>query len=305
MGGKLLTAGEALSRRPDEGSRARSPSSSRWPRSPSRWRSRSAVSNGTRRPWPSCRPTATPCSARAWPSATSAGTKRLWPSSAGSSSSARTIWAKAITGRPGTSTSSAASRRRAGRSRRPRSSSSASRDVATLSGIVAYKQGRFDDAERDLRQALDLDPAASDAAFHLGRLYADRKDWLNSAIYFSGAAAALEDKEHGPGEEDRGDRGFRDAARAADRAWSSSKRVQILAVQATKATSPVQRRRRLPQRGVVRAGPRPGPPRRRPSGLRRQGRRAHQAHPRALTARAGSSPRLSPPDGECCIISPR
>ncbi|MCK7540824.1 MAG: hypothetical protein MZV63_63015 [Marinilabiliales bacterium] len=43
------------------------------------------------------------------------------------SSSAHIIWAKAITGRPGTSTSSAGSRKRAGaRSRRPRSSSSAS-----------------------------------------------------------------------------------------------------------------------------------------------------------------------------------
>jgi len=70
-------------------------------------------------------------------------------------------------------------------------------DVAGLSGVIAYRQGRLDDAEKDLREALDLDPAASDAAYHLGRLYADRKDWLNSAIYFAGAALSYEDKEKG------------------------------------------------------------------------------------------------------------
>lgn len=109
-------------------------------------------------------------------------------------------------------------------------------DVATLSGIVAYKQGRLDDAERDLRQALDLDPAASDAAFHLGRLYADRKDWLNSAIYFSGAAGTLEDRERSlekkieeiEASEMSQDRRIRLVVR---------KKVQIMAVQATKATA--------------------------------------------------------------------
>ncbi len=109
-------------------------------------------------------------------------------------------------------------------------------DVATLSGIIAYKQGRLDDAERDLRQALDLDPAASDAAFHLGKLYADRKDWLNSAIYFSGAAGTLEDRERGlekkieeiEASEMPQDRRVRMVVR---------KKVQIMAVQATKATA--------------------------------------------------------------------
>jgi tetratricopeptide (TPR) repeat protein len=68
-------------------------------------------------------------------------------------------------------------------------------DVAALSGIIAYEQGRLDDAEKDLRQALDLDPAAADAAYHLGRLYADRKNWLDSGIYFAGAAMSYEDQE--------------------------------------------------------------------------------------------------------------
>ncbi len=108
-------------------------------------------------------------------------------------------------------------------------------DVAALSGIIAYKQGRLDDAEKDLREALDLDPAASDAAYHLGRLYADRKDWLNSGIYFAGAALTYEDKEKGLekkiGEIEASDMSSERKARLV-----TKKRAQILAVQATKAT---------------------------------------------------------------------
>jgi len=108
-------------------------------------------------------------------------------------------------------------------------------DVAALSGIIAYKQGRLEDAEKDLREALDLDPAASDAAYHLGRLYADRKDWLNSGVYFDGAAMSYEDKEKGlekkiaeiEGSEMSPDRKARLVAK---------KRAQILSVQAIKAT---------------------------------------------------------------------
>lgn len=69
--------------------------------------------------------------------------------------------------------------------------------VETLSGTIAYGQGRLEDAEKDLRRALDLDPSESDAAYALGRLYADRKAWLDSGVYFAGAAMALEDKEKG------------------------------------------------------------------------------------------------------------
>lgn len=109
-------------------------------------------------------------------------------------------------------------------------------EVAVLSGIVAYKQGRLDDAERDLRQALDLAPEDADAAFHLGRLYADRKDWLNSGIYFSGAAGSFEDRERALekkiGEIEASEMAFDRRNRLVIR-----KKVQILAVQATKATA--------------------------------------------------------------------
>ncbi len=108
-------------------------------------------------------------------------------------------------------------------------------DVSALSGIIAYRQGRPDEAEKDLREALDLDPAAADAAYYLGKLYADRKDWLNSGIYFAGAAMTYEDKEKGlekkigeiEGSEMSPERKARLIAR---------KRPQILSVQATKAT---------------------------------------------------------------------
>jgi tetratricopeptide (TPR) repeat protein len=108
-------------------------------------------------------------------------------------------------------------------------------DVAALSGIIAYRQGRPDDAERDLREALDLDPAASDAAYYLGKLYADRKDWLNSGIYFAGATMTYEDKEKGLekkiGEIENSEMSPERKARLV-----AKKRAQTLGVQATKAT---------------------------------------------------------------------
>ncbi|MGA2532791.1 MAG: tetratricopeptide repeat protein [Candidatus Aminicenantales bacterium] len=70
-------------------------------------------------------------------------------------------------------------------------------DVTTLSGLIAYKQGRLDDAERDLRASLKSDPSDADAAYYLGKLYADRKDWRNSGVYFMGAAESFWKKELG------------------------------------------------------------------------------------------------------------
>lgn len=108
-------------------------------------------------------------------------------------------------------------------------------DVAGLSGVIAYRQGRLDDAEKDLREALDLDPALSDAAYTLGRLYADRKDWLNSAIYFAGAAMTLEDKEGGL-EKKIGEIEASELAPERKVRLVARKRAQIVSVQATKAT---------------------------------------------------------------------
>ena len=108
-------------------------------------------------------------------------------------------------------------------------------DVAALSGIVAYRQGRLDDAEKDLREALDIEPSDSDAAYYLGKLYADLKDWMNSGIYFAGAALSLEDKERGM--EKRIEEIEPSEMTPERRArLVAKKRAQILSVQATKAT---------------------------------------------------------------------
>ena len=108
-------------------------------------------------------------------------------------------------------------------------------EVATLSGIIAYREGRLNDAEKDLREALDLDPAASDAAYYLGRLYADRKDWLNSGIYFAGAALTYEDKEKGL-EKKIGEIEASEMSPERKARLVAKKRAQILSVQAIEAT---------------------------------------------------------------------
>jgi tetratricopeptide (TPR) repeat protein len=68
-------------------------------------------------------------------------------------------------------------------------------DVHTLSGIIAFRQGRMDNAENEFLHALSLHSSESDPAYYLGRIYAERKDWLNSALYFAGAALSFEEKE--------------------------------------------------------------------------------------------------------------
>ncbi len=108
-------------------------------------------------------------------------------------------------------------------------------DVTTLSGIVAYRQGRLDDAEKDLRASLDVEPSDSDAAYYLGRLYADRKEWLNSGVYFAGASFSLEEKERGM---EKKIEEIEAAEMTPERKARMvvKKRAQILSVQATKAT---------------------------------------------------------------------
>ena len=108
-------------------------------------------------------------------------------------------------------------------------------DVTALSGIIAYRQGRLDDAEKDLRQTLNLEPSNSDAAYYLGRLYADRKDWLNSGIYFAGAALSYEEKEREMGKKIE-EIEASDMPQERKNRMVVKKRVQILSLQATKAT---------------------------------------------------------------------
>ncbi|HOW84655.1 MAG TPA: hypothetical protein P5119_04785 [Candidatus Aminicenantes bacterium] len=107
--------------------------------------------------------------------------------------------------------------------------------VETLSGLIAYAQGRFNESGKDFRRALDLDPAESDAAYHLGRLCADRGDWLDSGVYFAGAAMTLEGKERGlaAGIAEIGASGMAPERKAR---LTARKEAQLAAVRATKAT---------------------------------------------------------------------
>ena len=109
-------------------------------------------------------------------------------------------------------------------------------DVHTLSGIIAYRQGRLEDAEKDLLLALRLHPSESDAAYHLGRLYADRKDWLNSGTYFAGAALSYEERERGL-EQKIGEIEASELAPERKLRLVLRKRLQIQSVQATRATA--------------------------------------------------------------------
>ncbi len=108
-------------------------------------------------------------------------------------------------------------------------------DVTTLAGIVAYRQGRLDDAEKDLRASLDVEPSDTDAAYYLGRLYADRKEWLNSGIYFAGAAFSFQEKENGMEKKIEEIQASEMTPERKAR-LVAKKRIQILTVQATKAT---------------------------------------------------------------------
>ncbi len=63
------------------------------------------------------------------------------------------------------------------------------RDAAalTLSGQIAIEQDRLEDARRELETALDLNPYACDAAFHLGRLHIIETRWPDTGQAFDRA----------------------------------------------------------------------------------------------------------------------
>jgi tetratricopeptide (TPR) repeat protein len=108
-------------------------------------------------------------------------------------------------------------------------------DVYALAGIVAYRQRRLDDAEKELLYALKLHSSESDPAYYLGRIYAEREDWLLSGTYFAGAAMSLETQE---GEMEKKIAEIEASEMAPERKARlvARKRAQILSVRTTKAT---------------------------------------------------------------------
>ncbi len=68
--------------------------------------------------------------------------------------------------------------------------------VFTLAGTIAFERGFLDAAERDLKAAVALDSGESDALFLLGKIYARRSVWVDSALNFmlSGYGYDFEEK---------------------------------------------------------------------------------------------------------------
>ena len=62
------------------------------------------------------------------------------------------------------------------------------KEVASLSGLIAYQQKRLDDAEKDFTEALDLNPYDCEAAFYMGKIHADRLAWRDSGTFYEMAA---------------------------------------------------------------------------------------------------------------------
>jgi tetratricopeptide (TPR) repeat protein len=70
-----------------------------------------------------------------------------------------------------------------------------SSEVFTLSGTIALERGDLTKAEKDLKEALQYNPANADALMLLGDLYARKNDWSSSGACFERASFAYEDEE--------------------------------------------------------------------------------------------------------------
>ncbi|MEW5900090.1 MAG: tetratricopeptide repeat protein [Acidobacteriota bacterium] len=69
-----------------------------------------------------------------------------------------------------------------------------SSEVFTLSGTLALEREDLAKAEKDLKEALQYNPANADALMLLGDVYARKKDWPGSAACFEKAGFACEDE---------------------------------------------------------------------------------------------------------------
>ena len=67
--------------------------------------------------------------------------------------------------------------------------------VFTLAGTIALERGLLHAAEQDLKVAVGLDSGESEAFFGLGKLYARRSDWLDSALNFMFSGYGFESEE--------------------------------------------------------------------------------------------------------------
>lgn len=63
-----------------------------------------------------------------------------------------------------------------------------SSEVFTLSGIINFEKEKLEEAEKNFKQALELERLNCEASFYLGKIYAQKRDWKNSGLYFEKAA---------------------------------------------------------------------------------------------------------------------
>jgi len=68
--------------------------------------------------------------------------------------------------------------------------------VFGLSGTIALEKGEVDEAEREFQESLRYNGKNIDAILGLGKVYAQKKKWLDSAIFYSHATEAAAQREN-------------------------------------------------------------------------------------------------------------
>jgi tetratricopeptide (TPR) repeat protein len=65
-------------------------------------------------------------------------------------------------------------------------------DIHTLAGIIAFKKGNLEVAEKNFKDAIKLKSPSCDASYYLGKVYVKKQEWKNSGDYFGRAAICYE-----------------------------------------------------------------------------------------------------------------
>jgi tetratricopeptide (TPR) repeat protein len=68
-------------------------------------------------------------------------------------------------------------------------------EVFTLSGIIAFAMGHWEDSKKEFMEAIRLGSPDCDPFYYLGKLYVSWEDWKQSALYFEKAAQCHEGQE--------------------------------------------------------------------------------------------------------------
>ena len=69
-------------------------------------------------------------------------------------------------------------------------------EVHTLSGIIAFKLDRLEEAEKDFEEAVKLSSPSCEPVFFLGKIFAHQESWEKSAFYFEKASRCYQEQEN-------------------------------------------------------------------------------------------------------------